>query len=119
MTSAFKAQNPLERRKEESARIRTKYPDRCPVIVERAPRSNIADIDKQKYAAGLGRRRSLRGAAPVGGASSRVVPFVLGEFSRSSPLPLRSPLTLSARRFLVPLDLTVGQLCYVIRKRIK
>lgn len=71
MTSSFKAQNPLERRKEESARIRSKYPDRCPVIVERAPRSNIADIDKQKYVVRRGGGRACaerplwRGAARV------------------------------------------------------
>ncbi|KAG8637017.1 autophagy-related protein 8C-like isoform X1 [Manihot esculenta] len=38
-----------ERRQAESARIREKYPDRIPVIVERAERSDIPDIDKKKY----------------------------------------------------------------------
>ncbi|KAF3793502.1 Autophagy-related protein 8A [Nymphaea thermarum] len=59
----------LERRKTESTRIREKYPERIPVIVEKADRTDIPDIDKKKY--------------------------------------------------LVPADLTVGQLVYVIRKRIK
>ncbi|CAN6460563.1 unnamed protein product [Victoria cruziana] len=59
----------LERRQTESARIREKYPERIPVIVEKADRTDIPDIDKKKY--------------------------------------------------LVPADLTVGQLVYVIRKRIK
>ncbi|XP_031482117.1 autophagy-related protein 8C-like [Nymphaea colorata] len=67
--SSFKAEHPLERRKTESARIREKYPERIPVIVEKADRTDIPDIDKKKY--------------------------------------------------LVPADLTVGQLVYVIRKRIK
>ena len=82
-----------EKRRAEAARIRSKYPDRIPVclrqfgfpirgplvmsdgtpalqvIVERAPKSDIAEIDKKKY--------------------------------------------------LVPMDLTVGQFVYVIRKRIK
>ncbi|QCD79742.1 Atg8 ubiquitin-like protein [Vigna unguiculata] len=38
-----------ERRQAESARIRDKYPDRIPVIVERAERTDIPDIDKKKY----------------------------------------------------------------------
>ncbi|XP_057463895.1 autophagy-related protein 8C-like [Actinidia eriantha] len=33
----------------ESSRIREKYPDRIPVIVEKAERSDIPDIDKKKY----------------------------------------------------------------------
>ncbi|WMV17965.1 hypothetical protein MTR67_011350 [Solanum verrucosum] len=38
-----------ERRQAESSRIREKYPDRIPVIVERAEKSDISDIDKKKY----------------------------------------------------------------------
>ncbi|XP_042946329.1 autophagy-related protein 8C-like isoform X1 [Carya illinoinensis] len=38
-----------ERRVAEAARIREKYPDRVPVIVEKAERSDIPDIDKKKY----------------------------------------------------------------------
>ncbi|KAG6479857.1 hypothetical protein ZIOFF_063332 [Zingiber officinale] len=33
----------------EAVRIREKYPDRIPVIVEKADRSDITDIDKKKY----------------------------------------------------------------------
>ncbi|KAI3820523.1 hypothetical protein L1987_08071 [Smallanthus sonchifolius] len=47
--SSFKLEHPLERRQAEAARIREKYPDRIPVIVEKAERSNIPDIDKKKY----------------------------------------------------------------------
>ncbi|KAG4931947.1 hypothetical protein JHK87_045949 [Glycine soja] len=46
--SSFKLEHPLERRQAESARIRDKYPDRIPVIVEKAERSDIPDIDKKK-----------------------------------------------------------------------
>ena len=46
--SSFKLEHPLERRQAESARIREKYPDRIPVIVEKAERSDIPDIDKKK-----------------------------------------------------------------------
>ena len=42
---------PAERRKTESARIREKYPDRIPVIVEKVEKSDIPDIDKKKYVA--------------------------------------------------------------------
>ncbi|KAL4423822.1 hypothetical protein ABPG75_001123 [Micractinium tetrahymenae] len=45
----FKEEHPFEKRQAEAARIRDKYPDRIPVIVERADRSNIPDIDKKKY----------------------------------------------------------------------
>ncbi|KAF8370124.1 hypothetical protein HHK36_003266 [Tetracentron sinense] len=47
--SSFKLEHPLERRTAEAARIREKYPDRIPVIVEKAERSDIPDIDKKKY----------------------------------------------------------------------
>lgn len=33
----------------ESAKIRNKYPDRVPVIVEKVSGSQIVDIDKRKY----------------------------------------------------------------------
>jgi len=45
----FKTEHPLERRKSEAERIRAKYPDRIPVICEKADRSDIPDIDKKKY----------------------------------------------------------------------
>jgi len=45
----FKDQHPFDKRKAESARIRTKYPDRIPVIAEKSATSSIADIDKKKY----------------------------------------------------------------------
>jgi len=46
---SFKDEHPLEKRKAESERIRQKYPDRIPVIVEKIEKSNIPDIDKKKY----------------------------------------------------------------------
>nr|XP_043620496.1 autophagy-related protein 8C-like isoform X1 [Erigeron canadensis] len=47
--SSFKLDHPLEKRQAESSRIREKYPDRVPVIVERAEKTDIPDIDKKKY----------------------------------------------------------------------
>ncbi len=38
-----------EKRKSEAERIRAKYPDRVPVICEKADRTDIPDIDKKKY----------------------------------------------------------------------
>mmetsp|Transcript_14443 Transcript_14443/g.35729 ORF Transcript_14443/g.35729 Transcript_14443/m.35729 type:complete len:123 (-) Transcript_14443:68-436(-) len=49
VTSSFKQEHPLEKRKEVSERIRAKYSDRIPVIVEKAPKSDVPDIDKHKY----------------------------------------------------------------------
>ncbi|KAF3443671.1 hypothetical protein FNV43_RR13361 [Rhamnella rubrinervis] len=47
--SSFKMEHPLERRQAEAVRIREKYPDRIPVIVERAEKSDVPEIDKKKY----------------------------------------------------------------------
>ena len=38
-----------EQRSFESNRIRVKYPDRIPVIVEKSPISDVPDLDKKKY----------------------------------------------------------------------
>jgi len=47
--SAFQREHSFEKRREEADRIRAKYPERIPVIVERAEGSDIAEIDKKKY----------------------------------------------------------------------
>lgn len=39
----------IEQRKYEAEKIRTKYPDRIPVVVERVPNSLIPEIDKRKF----------------------------------------------------------------------
>lgn len=48
-TLSARARNPAEKRQAEAARIRDKYPDRIPVIVERADKTAIPDIDKKKW----------------------------------------------------------------------
>jgi GABA(A) receptor-associated protein len=68
MTS-FKTKHTFDERCSESLRIRQKYPDRIPVIIENYAHSTLKMLDKTK--------------------------------------------------FLVPIDLTIGQLSYVIRKRIR
>lgn len=40
---------PFETRFAEAARIRTKYPDRIPVVCERAAHSNLPEIEKKKF----------------------------------------------------------------------
>ncbi|KAK3691827.1 hypothetical protein RRG08_014209 [Elysia crispata] len=49
MKFKFKEEHTFEHRKLESGKIRTKYPERIPVIVEKDPKSQIATIDKRKF----------------------------------------------------------------------
>lgn len=49
ISKTFKEEHPFEKRQSEAARIRDKYPERVPVIVEKAEKSDIPDIDKKKY----------------------------------------------------------------------
>ncbi|XP_064467376.1 gamma-aminobutyric acid receptor-associated protein-like 2 [Ornithodoros turicata] len=49
MRFRFKEQFTPEQRKQEAETILQKYPQRIPVIVERAPNSHIPAIDKQKF----------------------------------------------------------------------
>jgi len=48
-SQSFKQQHDFEKRVSESSRIRSKYPDRIPVIAERADKTDIPDIDRKKY----------------------------------------------------------------------
>ncbi|OEL34553.1 Autophagy-related protein 8A, partial [Dichanthelium oligosanthes] len=41
--------NTTDKRQSESSRIREKYPDRIPVIVEKAGKTDVPEIDKKKY----------------------------------------------------------------------
>ncbi|CAN6691386.1 unnamed protein product [Malus baccata var. baccata] len=81
-----------KRRQAEAARIREKYPDRIPVIVEKAERSDIPDIDKKKS---------------------------VSVYISYSLLDWLLVMVNDGNRYLVPADLTVGQFVYVVRKRIK
>lgn len=46
----FKDDHTLEKRTQESKKIRDKYPDRIPIIVERDDtNNNVPDIDKKKF----------------------------------------------------------------------
>ncbi|KAA6368447.1 MAG: putative autophagy associated protein Atg8 [Streblomastix strix] len=47
--SPFKTKYPLEVRKAEAGKMTSKYPDRVPVICERADKSDIPEVDKKKF----------------------------------------------------------------------
>jgi len=49
MKFQYKEEHAFEKRKAEGEKIRKKYPDRVPVIVEKAPKARIGDLDKKKY----------------------------------------------------------------------
>lgn len=49
MKFQYKEEHPFEKRKAEGEKIRRKYADRVPVIVEKAPKARIGDLDKKKY----------------------------------------------------------------------
>jgi GABA(A) receptor-associated protein len=46
---AFKQDHSMEYRTAEANKIKSKYPDRVPVIVEKVNGSLVDDIDKRKY----------------------------------------------------------------------
>jgi len=46
---SFKDSVPYDKRSAEASRIVAKYPDRIPVICEKAERSDLPDIDKKKF----------------------------------------------------------------------
>ena len=47
--STFKQEKTLEERKAETEKIRKKYDDRYPIIVERSPKTDLPEIEKKKY----------------------------------------------------------------------
>ena len=46
---SFKLNNTFEKRKDDSDKIITKYPNRIPIIVEKASKCILNTIDKHKY----------------------------------------------------------------------
>jgi len=45
----FKSEHPFEKRVETAQKIRTKYPNRIPVIVEKVEGSDVPEIEKKKF----------------------------------------------------------------------
>jgi len=50
-TVSFKLTCPFEKRRQLSTKILATYPDRVPVIVERAPKTTVPLIDRKKFLA--------------------------------------------------------------------
>jgi GABA(A) receptor-associated protein len=49
VNTSFKEAHTFEKRKEESTKIREKYPDRIPIICEKKGNTDIPQLDKKKY----------------------------------------------------------------------
>merc|ERR1712088_1013047 len=49
MKWTYKEEHPFEKRRAEGEKIRRKYPNQVPVIVEKAPKARLGDLDKKKY----------------------------------------------------------------------
>lgn len=45
----FKKENTFEKRIAEAKKIREKFPDRVPIIIEKANNSDLPELDKHKY----------------------------------------------------------------------
>jgi len=49
MSNPFKTKYDFETRKKESDKIKTKYPNRFPIIVNKAKKCNLDDIERSKF----------------------------------------------------------------------
>lgn len=49
LSKVMRQEVPFEKRAAEAHKIRAKYPNRIPVICERAPRCDLPEIDKKKF----------------------------------------------------------------------
>lgn len=91
MKWAYKEDHAFEKRRAEGEKIRRKYPDRVPVIVEKAPKARIGDLVREKD------QWNILWNNPF------LIPFYCFQ---------------DKKKYLVPSDLTVGQFYFLIRKRI-
>jgi GABA(A) receptor-associated protein len=113
-TASYRDSTTLEKRLAESQRIRAKYPDRIPVIVERAAnRTAVPQIDKNKFLVPSdlsvgGCERNARQAAGRG-ARDKTRPFLPSHASLARAALHCTPLRTRSR---------AGQFIYVIRKRL-
>ena len=95
MSYVHKREYTIEQRKTESARVRERYNDRVPVICEKMPESDVPTVD-------------VRGAPPL----------LLWARPHANSRGARLLASLQKSKYLIPMDMTVGQLVYVLRKRI-
>jgi len=49
MKFKYKEERSLAQRRADGDKVRIRYPDRVPVIVEKSPKARVADVDKKKY----------------------------------------------------------------------
>jgi len=49
MQFKYKQDHSYERRRADGEKVRLRYPERIPVIVEKSPKARVADVDKKKY----------------------------------------------------------------------
>lgn len=47
--SKFQTTYPFERRRDQAIKIREKFPDKVPIIIENAAKSTLPELDKNKY----------------------------------------------------------------------
>lgn len=52
-SSLYKKNHPEDKRREDAQRIRSRHPDRVPIIVERYGNSSLGNLDKEKYLVSL------------------------------------------------------------------
>ena len=115
---AHKEKLSYEQRCYESTRVREKYSDRFPVIVERDSNSDVPAIDK---CAQTPRTQDATHTLTI-----RCMHILQMRAGHTLPTPARCyPQAIHASRsrihrckYLIPHDMTMGQLVYVLRKRI-
>ncbi|CAO2636236.1 Gamma-aminobutyric acid receptor-associated protein [Lemmus lemmus] len=49
MKFVYKEEHPFKKHRSEGEKIGKKYPDQVPVMVQKAPKAPIGDLDKKKY----------------------------------------------------------------------
>ena len=115
---AHKEKLSYEQRCYESTRVREKYSDRFPVIVERDSNSDVPAIDKCAQPP-----RTQDATHTLATRCMHVLQTRAGRTLPTRPDAIRRLSTLTRSRihrckYLIPHDMTMGQLVYVLRKRI-
>ena len=101
MVFEFKKNTPFEQRAAEAARVRERHASRVPVIVEKAPNSDVPSVDKCAQLA------------------QTPAPTLTTSFAALAHTVLTAAPPRARSKYLIPMDMTVGQLVYVLRKRIE
>ena len=122
---AHKEKLSYEQRCYESTRVREKYSDRFPVIVERDGKSDVPAVDKYAVATSHAREKSRAStlSSPIMSHGRALITRYLRHpqaIARAIHMRTRYPhhRRVSRCKYLIPHDMTMGQLVYVLRKRI-